>query len=212
MTNLNLLRNSIIILILIIDPFLIYSSMNGNASSQAITIEIELESQQYNEIYNLTYYYSNFSFSLESLKHYIFISSVEGNLSLGDNGSRILSLNSINHPPAIGLEPLEKFFIKFSSQPSNKTLLRTNLTINLFINFQLLVTEKNNLRKIVTKPAIFNSTTNKLEIIVPSGSVYFSTDYTTESSTSSLSSRLDLFFAMSLILITIFRVKNKFRN
>ncbi|OLS20492.1 MAG: hypothetical protein HeimC3_40410 [Candidatus Heimdallarchaeota archaeon LC_3] len=203
----NLLKNSIVISIIILNSIIIYSSMNGNASTQAIIVEIELNSQEYNKIYNATHYYSNFSFSLKSLKHYIFIASVDGNLTLKNIMNKNISLISINHPSAIGLQPLEKFFIKFSSEYNLETLERENILINLYVNFQLLVTNEENLRKIVTKTVIFNETAKKMEVEVPSGSVYFSTNYSFESESSSLSYRYDYFFMIIGILLIVLRIK-----
>jgi hypothetical protein len=175
----NINKNVYIFIIVLILAFT-YTNFNVTASPQAVTLELELIFKNYNIPVNSTHSYSNFSFSLTSQQFDIYIASVNGKLSLLPSLSTNISLISQNHPPSIGLEPLSPSFLQFSSPNIDFNLTDENTMIFLNVNFQLFVTGEDDFGKIVPKSVIFNETTNKVELIAPSGAVWYPISYSDE--------------------------------
>jgi len=210
--NLKNLGKKIYIFALVMVLVLTYSRFSVKASPQAITLEIELISKNYDLPTNSTHSYSNFSFSLISNKHYIFIASISGFLSnlssLNDN----ISLIPQNHPPAIGLEPLNPIFLRFSTPDVNLSLRNEKVVLTLRVNFQLFVTGEDQFGKIETKIAVFDEKTSKIELNAPIEAVYYSISFP-EDSTSIYGFTFSLIFVPSIyIVIRNKRKKNEIRN
>jgi hypothetical protein len=178
----NMNREVYIFIIVFILAFA-YTNFNVTASPQAATLEIELIFKNYNISVNSTHSYSNFSFSLISQQHDIYIASVNGKLSFLPSLDNNITLIPQNHPPSIGLEPLSPVFLQFSSPIVDLNLTGENTIIFLIVNFQLFVTGPDDFGKIVPKSVIFNETINKLELIAPLGAVWYPISYPDETTT-----------------------------
>lgn len=196
-------------LIISIIFLLLLNQKSISASTQAIIMDVQLESQEYNKSYNSTHFYSNFSFSLTSQKHFIFIASVNGLIMFDDHLKGNISLIPQNRPLAIGLEPLIPVQLQYYSEYNKQLINRENITILLNVNFQLFVTSEENFGKIVTKSIEFNKTNNKLQINAPAEAVYYSYSYSEESSSTNGFTIFVIFFLGSSYLVRKIKTKKE---
>jgi hypothetical protein len=201
----NINKNIYIFIIALILAFT-FTNFNVTAFPHAVTLELELIFKNYNIPVNSTHSYSNFSFSLTSQQFDIYIASINGKLSLLPSLNINISLISQNHPLSIGLEALSPIFLQFSSPAIDFNLTDKNTIIVLTVNFQLFVVGDENFGKIVPKSAIFNETTNKVELIPPSGAVWYTISYPDETRTT-FGFTFSIFIIPALILTR--RLKRK---